>query len=382
MKIVLAFDSFKGCLSSEDIIKTSTEAIRRIIPTAEIKGFIIADGGEGTLNALVYGINGKIIKKDFTNLEGKIIGSGIGAVNDICIIECAQTVGIPQSTRKNVEFKTSKGMGEQIKFALDSGFRKFVIGLGGSGTNDVGLGVIGELGYQFIDDRGNKVEPLLNNIHEISKIDESNVDKRIYDSEFTILSDVKNPLCGKSGATYVYGPQKGVREDQLEYFDKGIFKFSEIASRHFGFDKSFEKGAGAAGGLGYAFLQFFNGKTVSGIDYILEALNIREAIKNSDVVFTGEGKTDIQTANGKVAIGVAELAKQFGKPVILISGALSEDAYGLHEYGIDYLSSIQDYPARLEDVIEPLAASRLLAHRVEETVRLLLVGRKLTEDKE
>lgn len=378
MKIVLAFDSFKGCLSSEEIIKVSTKSIQKIIPDAEIRGFIIADGGEGTLNSLVDGINGRIITKNFTNLEGMALGSDIGVINDTCFIECAQTVGIPQSTRRNVELKTSKGMGEQIKFALDSGYRKFVIGLGGSGTNDVGLGAIAELGYQFIDSSGNKVEPQLKNIFEIAKIDDSNLDKRIYESEFTILSDVKNPLCGKSGATYTYGPQKGVTDEQLEAFDKGILRFSEIASKHFGFDKSFEKGAGAAGGLGYAFLQFFRGKAVSGVDYILEALKVGEVIKNSDVVFTGEGRTDIQTANGKVAIGVSNLAKLYDKPVLLISGALSEDAYMLHDFGIDYLSSIQDYPAKLEDVMNPAIASKLLAHKLEETVRLLLIGKKLS----
>jgi len=377
MKIVLAFDSYKGCLSSKEIIDVSTQAILKVSSDSEIKSFIVADGGEGTLDALVYGSNGRIVTGEFTNLEGVKITSGAGFINDICVIECAQTVGLPQSDRKNVELKTTKGMGEQIRFALDKGYKKFAIGLGGSGTNDAGLGVIEELGYRFLDSENRRVEGLLKNIHTFARIDAGNVDKRIYESEFTILSDVKNPLFGKNGATYIYGPQKGVASEQLEIFDNGIAKFAKLAAKHFGFDKSNEKGAGAAGGLGYAFLQFFRGKAVSGVDYILKALEAEKAMKNADLVFTGEGRSDIQTANGKVAIGVAKLAKQFRKPVILISGALSEDAYGLHEYGIDYLSSIQDYPAKLEEVLDPKTASRLLSHRVEETVRLLQLGVKL-----
>lgn len=376
MRFVLAFDSFKGCLSSNEIIKISSAAIHKVIPDAVIKGFIIADGGEGTLEALVQGASGQIIADSFTNLEGKSLKSDMGFLNDVCIIECAQTVGLPQSTRKNVELKTSRGMGEQIKFALDKGYRKFAIGLGGSGTNDVGLGIIEQMGYCFLDNQGRKVEGLLKNIYDIAEIETGNVDKRIYETEFTILSDVKNPLCGKNGATYIYGPQKGVTDEQLEYLDKGILKFAQVASDCFGFDRSNENGAGAAGGLGYAFLQFFSGKIVSGVDYVLETLNAAEVIKNSDVVFTGEGRTDIQTINGKVPIGVSKLAKMYGKPVILISGALSEDAYKLHDYGIDYLASVQDYPARLEDVLNVSEASRLLGHRVEETVRLLLIGKK------
>ena len=378
MNIVLTFDSFKGCLSSEEIAYISKTAIKKVIPDANINSYTVADGGEGTLEALVSGCNGKIISSIFTNLEKIKEESFIGLFKDTCIIECAQTVGLTKSTRKDVQKKTSMGMGEQIKYALDLGYRKFAICLGGSGTNDIGLGLIGSLGYKFLDSDSNEVKPLIININRIARIDSSEIDKRIYESEFIILSDVHNPLCGSNGATYVYGPQKGVTKNELESIDKGIFKFSKIAAKHFKYDKSEENGAGAAGGLGYAVLQFLNGHAISGVDYVLEALNVQNDIEHADLVFTGEGRSDSQTANGKVAVGVSKLSKKYNKPVILISGSLSEDAYSLHNHGIDYITSIQDTPADLEHALKPEVASKLLSHRIEETMRLIVIGSKIT----
>ena len=377
MKIVLAFDSFKGCLSATEIIEVATLAITKIIPLAEILSFTLADGGEGTLDTLVTGASGQLISHTFTNLENKQLTSQIGIINDTCIIECAQTVGLPQSNKQQIEFKTTKGMGEQIKYALDLGYHKFAIGLGGSGTNDVGLGMLAELGYRFLDQHHQLIEPILANMKNIADLDDSTLDRRLKDCEFTILSDVKNPLYGSNGATYIYGAQKGVLATQLVDIDNSIANFSNLATQYFGFDKSQELGAGAAGGLGYAFLQFLNAKLVSGIDYVLDKLNVAEAIQKAEIVFTGEGRSDSQTANGKVALGVAKLAKQYHKPVLLISGALSEDAYQLHNYGIDYLSSIQDYPAELSIVMQATVAKKLLAHKIEETMRLLLIGKNL-----
>lgn len=378
MKLVLAFDSFKGCLSSAKIIDIVTRAIKKIIPQAAICGIIIADGGEGTIDALVTGLNGKVIIAPFTNLEGNLQAANIGVSQDLCILECAQTLGLAHSNLLQVELKTSRGLGEQIKFALDLGYRKFAIGLGGSGTNDVGLGMLEELGYSFLDIDGKVVDGVLKNISQISQIDASQLDSRLAESSFTILSDVTNLLSGTNGASYVYGPQKGVRVEQLAEFDSGIIQFSQVAADYFGFDMSIHAGAGAAGGLGYAFLQFLSGKLVSGVEYILSELNVGEAIANADIVLTGEGRSDVQTAQGKVALGVARLAKQSHTPVLLISGALTTEAYQLHDLGIDFMSSIQDYPASIEHVLQPEIAEKLLAQRIEEILRLLLIGRNLS----
>lgn len=378
MKIILAFDSYKGCLSSREIIEIATAAIIRVIPDVQIKAFQLADGGEGTLAALCTGNNGKLITEIFTDLENNQTLSQIGIINDdTCIIECAQTVGLPLSNQKAVEYKTTRGIGEQIKFGLTLGIRKFTVGLGGSGTNDAGIGMLAELGYRFLDKDGNEVPPLLINLANISRINESMADQRLKDCVFTILSDVNNPLCGTNGATHIYGPQKGIPASQLTKFDAIIAHFSKVSARHYGFDKSGLNTAGAAGGLGYAFLQFLNATSVSGCDYILKQLDAAKEFRAADIIFTGEGRSDSQTINGKVAASVAKLAKEYNKPVLLISGALSEDAYQLHDSGIDYLSSIQDYPDNLVNVIRPQIARKLLAHKIEETMRLIVIAKNL-----
>lgn len=377
MKIVLAFDSYKGCLSSKEIISIASKSIRKIIKPVEISGFIIADGGEGTLEALVEGRKGKIIRGEIHNLENKQVDAHIGVFDDVCIIECAQAVGIPYSNRKKVALKTSWGMGEQIRQALDSGYRKFAIGLGGSGTSDVGVGMLGSLGFKFLDQNKKPVKPLLSNLEKIKYIDEGKTDPRLKECEFVILSDVSNPLCGKNGATYTYGPQKGVGPDELARFDRAIKHFAGISNKHFNKDCTKFKGAGAAGGLGYAILEYLDGKAISGIDYILSALQFEKAVKQCDLVFTGEGKSDLQTAQGKVPVGVAKVAKKYNKPVLLVSGALEKEAYQLHKYGIDSINSIQDHPADIKEVMKKDVASSLLGHEIEQICRLLLIGKGL-----
>ena len=377
MKIILAFDSFKGCLTAEEVITTASAAIIKIIPTAQITAFKLADGGEGTLAALIDGCNGKSITANFTNLENCVQPSQIGIINnDTAIIECAQTVGLPLSNLQQVELKTSYGIGEQIKYALDLGIHKFVVGLGGSGTNDAGCGMLAALGYRFLDQYSNPLAPLLANLLDVCRIDNSNVDPRLAECQFTVLSDVKNPLYGPDSASYVYGPQKGIIPTQLAEFDAAINHFSSIAAKHYGYDDHAKtNGAGAAGGLGYALLQFLNAKIVSGIDYVLQQLDAAHEFAQADIIFTGEGRSDEQTANGKVAAGVAKLAKQYAKPVLLISGSLTESAYKLHDYGIDYLSSIQEGPDTLANIIEPSRAKTLLSRKIEETMRLVALAK-------
>jgi glycerate kinase len=189
---------------------------------------------------------------------------------------------------------------------------------------------------------------------------------------------VTNPLCGINGASSVYGPQKGVRHEQVAEFDRGLLNFSQVSADFVGFNAANLAGAGAAGGLGYAFLQFLNTKLVSGVEYLLNALQIDSVIQAADLVFTGEGQSDAQTAQGKVALGVAIRAKLYNKPVLLISGALRPEAYQLHQHGIDFITSIQDYPAQLEQVMQAEVAAKLLGQRIEESLRLLLIGRSLS----
>lgn len=377
LNIVVAFDSFKGCLSSTEIVSIVTSAIADVSPKSKVNSLIIADGGEGTLDALAEIDGAKVFEKNFTDLENQYSTAKIVFVDDSCIIECAQTVGITKSTKQSVEMKTSKGVGEQIVYALDKGYKKFAVGLGGSGTNDVGLGMLQALGFEFYDNQNNKLEANLKNINLIEKISIENVDRRLKECSFKILSDVDSPLCGKYGATFVYGPQKGIETTQLDYYDKNIQKFASVVAKTFNNDFSKKTCAGAAGGLGYAFMQFLGAEAISGVDYILEKLNADSNIEHCDFVMTGEGHTDSQTANGKVPIGVAKLAKKHNKNVILISGAISEDAYSLNDKGIDYITSIQDGPISLEKAIEPKTAAKLLSNRVKQSIRLINIGRNI-----
>ncbi|MDA3799961.1 MAG: glycerate kinase, partial [Kiritimatiellae bacterium] len=371
MKVVLAFDSFKGCLSSQEIIEVCEAAIAEIDSSIQICSLLIADGGEGTIDAVVKS-NGHTLQDCVTNLEGLRCKALTGVVDDLYVLESAQTVGLSYSNKTNVAEKTSKGIGEQIKLGIGRGFRRFAIGLGGSGTNDCGIGMLRELGFRFFDSESNELPMDVKAFVNLSSIDDSKVIAELKDCEFTILSDVANPLCGEQGATYVYGSQKGAKTSELPALDAAIKKISEVAEKHFGKDCSNSKGAGAAGGLGYAFLQFLNADAVPGIEYVLKIIKAEDVISQCDFVFTGEGKSDAQTASGKVAVGVAALAKKHDKPVLLISGALSRDAYLLHDHGIDFITSIQDYPANLEAVLQKDVASELLSNRIKEIVRLII----------
>jgi len=371
MKIVIAFDSFKGCMSSLEIVDICEAAIAEIDSSIQTISLIIADGGEGTLDAVVKGADGQTIVNEFTNLEGIKCNSCIGIVDDICILESAQTVGLPYSNKTNVSLKTSRGLGEQIKFGIKKGFSRFAIGLGGSGTNDCGLGMLMELGFKFFDGNGNELPMDVKEFSNLAEIDDSSVNASIRECKFTILSDVSSPLYGAEGATYTYGLQKGATIDELPILDGAIQKISAVASKHYGKDISSSPGAGAAGGLGYAFSQFLDAEAVPGIKYILDVINAEDKIKDCDFIFTGEGKSDAQTACGKVAVGIAKIAKKHNKPVLLISGALDDDAYSLHKHGIDFMTSIQDYPISLEDVMQKDVASKLLSNRVKEIIRLI-----------
>ncbi|MDA3798238.1 MAG: glycerate kinase [Kiritimatiellae bacterium] len=371
MRIVTAFDSFKGCLSSQEIIAICKSAITEIDSSIQVRSLLIADGGEGTLHAVIQGASGDVISDSFTNLEGAIQTSSVGFVDDLCVLESAQIVSLSYSDRQNLSLKTSRGIGEQIKFGLDRGYRKFAIGLGGSGTNDCGIGMLRELGFKFLDKKGDELPMDVKAFINLASIDDVSVDLRLRDCEFAILSDVASPLCGEHGATYVYGPQKGAKPYELPELDVAITQIADASKKHFGIDCSCNKGAGAAGGLGYAFLQFLGEKAVPGIEYVLKIINAEKIISECDFVFTGEGKSDAQTACGKVAVGVAALAKKHNKPVLLISGALSRDAYLLHDHGIDFITSIQDYPATLENVLQKDVASKLLSNRIKEIVRLI-----------
>ena len=375
MKILVAPDSFKGSLSSKEVLKAISEGIRRAID-AEIAGLPIADGGEGTVDALITSLGGKIIDVDVLGPLGNVVKGYFGVLNDgTAVIEMAASSGlnlVPNDMR-NPLITTTYGVGQLIKEALDKGCRKFIIGLGGSATNDGGAGMIQALGVKLLDEDGKDIPYGGGNLHKLKKVDTSSIDKRVYESSFIVASDVTNPLCGEYGASAVYGPQKGATPEMVEILDRNLKHYSSVIKETLGKDFSDVPGAGAAGGLGFSLMAFLNAKIKSGIDIVMEASNIDEKIKSCDIVITGEGNTDFQTAYGKAPAGIAMIAKKYGKPVVVLSGGLGKNYKNLYDVGVTSMFSIVDRPMTLQEAM--INAKKLISDRAEDIIRIFISGR-------
>ncbi|SNX53602.1 glycerate kinase [Thermoanaerobacterium sp. RBIITD] len=373
MKILLAPDSFKGSLSSKDVCNALKEGIKRAID-AEILEVPIADGGEGTVEAMVVSAGGRIIGVDVTGPLGERVRAYYGILNDgTAVIEMAASSGlylVPEDKR-NPLFTTTYGVGEVIKAALDNGCRNFIIGVGGSSTNDGGAGMAQALGVKLLSKDGNNIQYGGGNLDKLVSIDLTNIDKRIYESKFTVASDVDNPLCGERGASYVYGPQKGATPEMVDLLDKNLRHYADIVEKAIGKDMSEYPGAGAAGGLGFGLMAFLNANLRPGIEIVMEVAKMEEKIKSSDIVITGEGNTDYQTAFGKAPAGIAKLAKKYQKPVIILSGGLGRNYKDLYKIGVTSLFSIVDRPMTLKDAM--INTEELIKNRIEDIMRTLIV---------
>ncbi|MGB9808575.1 MAG: glycerate kinase [Caldanaerobacter sp.] len=376
MKILLAPDSFKGSLSSKEVCHAMENGIKRVID-AEIISIPIADGGEGTVEALVYAVGGEIIKSDVTGPLGEKVEAFYGILKDgTAVIEMAACAGlylVPEEKRNPLK-TTTYGVGELIKLALDRGCRKFIIGIGGSATNDGGVGMAQALGVKFLDKDGNEIGFGGGELHKIEKIDISSIDKRIYESEFIVASDVDNPLCGEKGSSYVYGPQKGATPEMIKILDENLKHLAYVTKKVIDKDYSEVPGAGAAGGLGFGLMAFLGAKLKRGIEIIIETTRLEEKIKEVDLVITGEGNTDFQTAFGKAPAGIAKLAKKYNKPVIILSGGLGKDYKSLYDIGVTALFSITNKPMSLEEAME--SAYQLISDRMEDIIRVFLASIK------
>ncbi|MEG6568786.1 glycerate kinase [Thermoanaerobacterium thermosaccharolyticum] len=375
MKILVAPDSFKGSLSSKEVLKAISEGIRRAV-NAEIVGVPIADGGEGTVDALIASLGGRIVDVDVVGPLGNVVKSFFGILNDgTAVIEVAASSGLSlvQDNMRNPLITTTYGVGQLIKEALDKGCRKFIIGLGGSATNDGGAGMIQALGVKLLDEDGKDIPYGGGNLHKLKKIDISSIDKRVYESSFIVASDVTNPLCGEYGASAVYGPQKGATPEMVEILDDNLRHYASVVKETLGKDFSDVPGAGAAGGLGFSLMAFLNAKIRSGIDIVMEASNIDEKIKSCDIVITGEGNTDFQTAYGKAPAGIARIAKKYGKPVVILSGGLGKNYKNLYDVGVTSMFSIVDRPMTLQEAM--INAKKLIADRTEDIIRIFISGR-------
>ena len=379
MKIIIAPQAFKGSISALKVAEAMSEGALKIFPKAKIVICPVADGGDGTLETLVDISNGEINKCSVHNPMGKIIDAEWGAMGDgkTAVIEMARSSGLALLDPKKLNpLKASTyGLGELIQDALNKGFKKFIIGIGGSATNDAGAGMAQALGVKLLDRKGVEIAPGGINLMNLTTIDMSGIDERILDSDFQIACDVTNPLTGPEGASEVYGHQKGATRKMIDDLDASLQHFNEIVIKTFNKDISKVPGSGAAGGLGAGMITFTDATLRTGIDIVLDAVALNEKIAKADLVITGEGAMDFQTIYDKAPIGVAKIAKRHGIPTIGISGMLGKNYQLVHEHGIDAAMSIVTGPMTLPEASEK--SYELISNSVSECLRLINIGFKI-----
>ena len=377
MKIVIAMDSFKGSMTSMEAGAAAREGILKACE-ADIVVKPAADGGEGTTEALVEGLSGNYIQVLVTGPVGKPVSAEYGIIDGgkTAVMEMAKAAGITlvDRTGLNPWNAVTTGVGEMILDAVDRGCREFIVGIGGSATTEGGIGMLQALGYMFYDAEGEALPPVLASLGKIDRITAEHVPKALRDCHFQIACDVANPLCGENGAVFVFGTQKGVKPEERQIMDDAMRHYAKKAAEFTGKDNSQAPGAGAAGGLGFAFLSFLpHAELKSGAAIVLDAAGIKRELADADIVITGEGCLDAQTAMGKVPVGVARLAKEYGCRVIAFAGSVSEDAGRCNAEGIDAFFPIVRGATALEEAMEPETAKRNMSLLAEQVFRLLLL---------
>lgn len=375
MKVVIAIDSFKGSLSSIEAGMAAKDGILKARPDAEVIVKPLADGGEGTVDALIEGLDGERVDITATGPMGAPVSCYYGLLKETntAVMEMASAAGITlvPDAEKNPLLATTYGVGEMIKDAMERGCRNFIIGIGGSATNDGGIGMLKALGYRFSDENGEDVGEGGQALAKAASIDTQNRHPLISECKFRIACDVNNPLCGENGATYIYGPQKGVTDNLKKDLDAGMANFAKITADSLGQDNSNAAGAGAAGGLGFAFLSYIGAELTPGIELLLDATELENELNNADVVVTGEGRLDHQTAMGKAPVGVARLAKKHGAKVVAFAGGVTEGAVACNDAGIDAFFPVVRGVTTLEDAMKKENARKNMAAAVEQVFRLL-----------
>lgn len=378
MKILISMDSFKGSNTSLELANIVEKGIRKVYPEAYINKVIIADGGEGTVKAIVTSLKGDYINVKVKDPLGGLVNARYGIVNgQIAVIEMAEASGlhlVPKDKRNPLKTSTF-GTGQLILDALDKGCRKIIIGIGGSATNDGGTGMAEALGVKFYNKNGELFNPNGGNLNTLKEIDVSDMDKRLLNTEFQVACDVSNPLFGIEGASYIFGPQKSADEDMVQILDKNLEYYSNMVKKQLGIDVAKLPGSGAAGGLGYGLVVFCNAKLVKGIDMVLDIVDIEKKMKDIDIVITGEGRIDNQTIYGKVPVGIATRAKKYGKPVYAIAGCLGEGYHLVYNYGIDAVVSSMTYPLTIDESIKQ--SSKLIEEAAERLFRIIRSARTI-----
>ena len=341
MKILVAPDSFKGCLTALEVAKNIERGILNVIEDADITKIPMADGGEGTVQCLVNATQGKIYQKEVIGPLGEQVISSFGILGDqnAAAIEMASASGLPlvPPEKKNPLITTTFGTGQLIKAALDHGCSTMIIGIGGSATNDGGAGMVQALGAYLLDNNEKEIGFGGSQLAKLNRIDISNMDERISKTKILVASDVQNPLCGPTGASRIYGPQKGATEEMIVTLDNALSHFADIIKRDLGKDIKNIPGAGAAGGLGAGLMAFLDAELKPGIDIVINTVRLEEILRDADLVITGEGEINGSTIYGKTPIGVARVAKKYQIPVVSVSALIDDSGWIVKEHGIDYL---------------------------------------------
>jgi glycerate 2-kinase len=374
--VVLAPDSFKGSLSASAAAAALAEGLRRVWPDADLRLCPMADGGEGTLDA-VLSCGGRRLTDRVSDVSGKPLDVAYGMVGDpaTAVLEIAQVVGLtdPAAAAIDVEHRTTLGVGELIRKRLDAGIRRFMIGLGGSSTNDGGAGLLAALGLSLTDARGNAIAPTPAGLASLSAVDASRLDPRLAGAQIIVMSDVNNPLTGDQGATAIFGPQKGVARERIAELDRRIVNFASLTERALDRRAQDKPGAGAAGGLGFA-LQLIGGEMRSGAEVVADLIGLDTALDGAEWAITGEGKSDAQTALGKTPLIVARRAAARQIPATLISGSIDRSALPELDRHFAGCFSLPSGPASLEQLLAE--ATALLADRAEQVARVFDTARR------
>ncbi|NLK38904.1 MAG: glycerate kinase [Clostridiales bacterium] len=364
MKIIVCPDSFKGSVTSLEAAVSIRKGLALASPESEVVVLPVADGGEGTLDAIVPEENRIVCKVRFPMVNSeRSIDAIYGTLGDCAVIEMSRAAGLTliREEERNPLYASTYGVGELIKDALDRGYRRILLTVGGSGTNDGGTGLLEALGAVFYNREGVVVYGSGGALSEMDRIDLSSLDKRLSECEFTIACDVTNPLTGPRGATMVYGGQKGADDQMLDTLERGMKNYVRILRRDFGADVDKIPGCGAGGGIAASLLAYANAKIVSGISAVLDILKFDTLLADADFVITGEGKTDIQSLFGKAVSGIASAAKGRGVPVFVFCGTIGEGTEGIYDIGVKGIFSIAEGPCTLDYAMEnaPRLLSRL-----------------------
>jgi glycerate kinase len=381
MRIIIAPQSLKGSLTAAEAGQAIAEGVRTILPEADVEIVPVADGGEGTVQALVDATGGQIVQQMVTGPLGEPVLAFFGLLGDgrTAAIEMAACAGLPlvPPAKRDPRITTTYGVGELILAALDRGCRHFIIGIGGSATNDGGAGMAQALGASLLTDKGTEIARGGAALATLSRISTATLDARLQECAFEVACDVSNPLCGPTGASAVYGPQKGATPEMVTQLDAALAHYAQVIERDPGLSVRDVPGAGAAGGLGAGLLAFLHATLRPGAQIVLEAVRLEERLANADLVITAEGQLDSQTAYGKSVGAVAALAKRYGLPVVALAGSLGENYQTVYTLGVDAVAVLPSGPMVLAYAMEHAAG--LAKDATERSLRMLLVGTKIKD---